>query len=800
MAARPASKCARVAFAARPPCAHRRARAAASAASPPRRARARRSSRGSRPSAVASACAIEVDALERRRPARRTAVVVAATARRPGTPLIRRRRRRGRGRAVDVRGGRRASGRGRSSWDPIGGPIAVALAERSAHEPCSSRPTTSPATSCRAPVTWRRPTCASSKRACASSDGRSSATARPGEVEIEDRFTRRAARDRRGRPTRRLRLSPPGRVGARRRHPYRRLRGAAHDPRGHPRGPAGRAGDRRCAVTRPFRFGVSTGHAPDRSTWQERARLAESVGLRRLAHRRPPRARSVPADDRRAIRGRRHRAPARRHVRAQQRLPAPGARRERSGCDQALTDGRFELGIGAGHMKFEYDQAGITFDDAATRVSRLAEAIEVMRRLWSGEPCTFSGEHYQVTDHQIDATPVPLLVGGNGPRSLRLAAERADIVGFTGFSPNADGSGVRLEQFTSRGLEQRSHSSATPRASASTRSSSTCCCRSYRSRPTDGRRGGRCRPGRARRRRRPRLAVRASRHPRTDGRAAPRASRALRRQLLGDVRRSTGQRADVGHARAGDRDPRRPLTLPPRHGGRLPLPPMAYRYLWTPLRLGPVTVRNRIVFCAHLTNYARGRPADRAARRLLRGARRRRRRADHHRGALDPPDGLAVREADPRLPPRRHPRLPARSPTPCTATGVPIFAQINHNGGQASSMYTPPAGVGAVAGGRPAVPRGAQGGRRTPRSTRSSPATRSVAEHCAEGGFDGIELQCRHSLDRARVPLAGDQPRTDDYGGSLDNRARLLLEIVAAVRGGDRQPASRSACGSAATS
>ncbi|MEP6658379.1 MAG: TIGR03621 family F420-dependent LLM class oxidoreductase [Acidimicrobiales bacterium] len=208
-------------------------------------------------------------------------------------------------------------------------------------------------------------------------------------------------------------------------------------------------------MTRRFRFGVSTGHAPDRSTWHDRARLAESAGFDVLLIADhlvpslfPPMIALQSAAD----------ATERLHVGTfvlnnDFRHPVLVARE--AAALEALTDGRFELGIGAGHMKFEYDQAGIAFDDAATRVARLAEAIEVMRQLWSGEPCAFSGEHYHVTDHKIDATQVPLLVGGNGPRLLRLAAERADIIGFTGFSPNADGSGVRLEQFTSQGLEQR---------------------------------------------------------------------------------------------------------------------------------------------------------------------------------------------------------------------------------------------------------------------------------------------------------------------------------------------------------
>ncbi len=58
----------------------------------------------------------------------------------------------------------------------------------------------------------------------------------------------------------------------------------------------------------------------------------------------------------------------------------------------------------------------------------------------------------------------------------------------------------------------------------------------------------------------------------------------------------------------------------------------------------------------------------------------------------------------------------------------------------------------------------------------------TVAEHCAEGGFDGIELQCSHSSIVRGFLSPATNRRTDEYGGSLENRARLLLEIVAAVR------------------
>ena len=58
----------------------------------------------------------------------------------------------------------------------------------------------------------------------------------------------------------------------------------------------------------------------------------------------------------------------------------------------------------------------------------------------------------------------------------------------------------------------------------------------------------------------------------------------------------------------------------------------------------------------------------------------------------------------------------------------------------------------------------------------------AVASHCVEGGFDGVELQCSHSSIVRGFLSPATNRRTDAYGGALANRARLLLEIVAAVR------------------
>jgi probable F420-dependent oxidoreductase len=124
-----------------------------------------------------------------------------------------------------------------------------------------------------------------------------------------------------------------------------------------------------------------------------------------------------------------------------------------------LTEGRLELGLGAGHMKHEYDEAGLRFDSPSVRVARMAEAAEIIRRLLGGEQVTFDGAHYRVHEHRCFPLPVqqpvPLLVGGNGRRVLETAGRLADIVSFTGFSQVEGERGVNPTHFTDAGLAQQ---------------------------------------------------------------------------------------------------------------------------------------------------------------------------------------------------------------------------------------------------------------------------------------------------------------------------------------------------------
>jgi len=92
-----------------------------------------------------------------------------------------------------------------------------------------------------------------------------------------------------------------------------------------------------------------------------------------------------------------------------------------------LSGGRLELGIGAGWVKQEYDQAGIPFDPPGVRVGRLEEAIRIIKGLWSGSPVTFAGRHYTITGMEGWPKPLqrphpPIHIGAGGKRMLTFAA------------------------------------------------------------------------------------------------------------------------------------------------------------------------------------------------------------------------------------------------------------------------------------------------------------------------------------------------------------------------------------------
>jgi probable F420-dependent oxidoreductase len=100
-----------------------------------------------------------------------------------------------------------------------------------------------------------------------------------------------------------------------------------------------------------------------------------------------------------------------------------------------LSDGRLEIGMGAGWNKPEYEGAGISFDPGATRIDRMAESITIMKGLFAEGPIDFEGRFYRVKGFEELPRPIqrphpPFFVGGGSPKLLRFAAENAEIVGI----------------------------------------------------------------------------------------------------------------------------------------------------------------------------------------------------------------------------------------------------------------------------------------------------------------------------------------------------------------------------------
>ena len=125
-----------------------------------------------------------------------------------------------------------------------------------------------------------------------------------------------------------------------------------------------------------------------------------------------------------------------------------------------LSDGRLELGVGAGHMRSEYDQAGLSFGSGGARVDRLTEAVAIIKALLAGESVTFSGTHYRVTEHTVHPIPVqrphpPILIGGNGRRLLALAGREAGIVGLSGITFRQGGIQADLSAWRAAAVEER---------------------------------------------------------------------------------------------------------------------------------------------------------------------------------------------------------------------------------------------------------------------------------------------------------------------------------------------------------
>ena len=186
------------------------------------------------------------------------------------------------------------------------------------------------------------------------------------------------------------------------------------------------------AHARKFRFGLMAGRAKSGAAWTELARKAEDLGFSTLCVAdhftdglAPTPALAAAAAVTTTLRiGSLVYGVDFRH---------PATLAKEAATIDLLSDGRFELGIGAGWMDQDYDWTGITRDAPGVRIDRLAEAIGILKGLWSGAPVDQHGDTWTIkgmvgTPRPVQAGGPPILSGGGGKRVLETAARLGDIV------------------------------------------------------------------------------------------------------------------------------------------------------------------------------------------------------------------------------------------------------------------------------------------------------------------------------------------------------------------------------------
>jgi probable F420-dependent oxidoreductase len=187
-------------------------------------------------------------------------------------------------------------------------------------------------------------------------------------------------------------------------------------------------------MTHPFRFGVQLSELPA-DGWRERVRRIETLGYSTIFFPDHFGPQWEPVAALAAV------AAATERIRVGSLVydvdyRHPIVLAKAAATTHLLSGGRHEFGIGAGWMESDYQEAGIRFDRPGLRIQRLEEALTIIRGMWNDESTTFAGEHFRTEAAQRavnrpEGSSPPILIGGGGPRMLRLAGRHADIVGIT---------------------------------------------------------------------------------------------------------------------------------------------------------------------------------------------------------------------------------------------------------------------------------------------------------------------------------------------------------------------------------
>lgn len=198
---------------------------------------------------------------------------------------------------------------------------------------------------------------------------------------------------------------------------------------------------------RPFRFAVQSFSASSAREWRERAQRVEGLGYSALHladHILGPGAAIAPTfhpvQELAAVPAMAMAAEATETLRIGSRVFCvdyrhPAVLAKEAATLDLLSEGRLELGLGAGWLSNEYAAVGIDFDSARTRIDRLAEVVELIKAHSAGEPLSIDGEYVHAVDYQgvpesVQKPHPPIMIGGGSRRVLELAAREAQVVSF----------------------------------------------------------------------------------------------------------------------------------------------------------------------------------------------------------------------------------------------------------------------------------------------------------------------------------------------------------------------------------
>ena len=186
-------------------------------------------------------------------------------------------------------------------------------------------------------------------------------------------------------------------------------------------------------MPKPIRFGIVSSGAPSLDEWVALARRVEALGYssllmpdRLMTPLAPWTALATAAAATTTLR-------VGSHVFANDYRHPVILAREAATLD-LLSNGRFELGLGAGVGQPDYDQMGLAFDSPGVRVSRVEEALQIIKQFFTQDVVNFSGKYYTVVNLPAVPKPVqqphpPIFIGSSGRRMLTLAAREANSVG-----------------------------------------------------------------------------------------------------------------------------------------------------------------------------------------------------------------------------------------------------------------------------------------------------------------------------------------------------------------------------------